>query len=418
MTRRPNCFWSLLTVDRLEFAYMSPAVPRDMSNAIVGRSILDILHPAEVTLARNDFYHFAQAKGLGGSITRCRLRNMTEYWESTPHQQHQEPWLVVDIAMYVVTDDLLLAFFHEAGSSSACGEDAFNDEHAAIARVALHGLDAYSDSSPRPGPRRVLHITDSRTKSVLLSWPERYHHDVPFEDPLMTPSEEPNCCHCTRQATPTLVTSTLSFSSGERLVLSYGDITFSLIHARSEPAMQPQQIRSPSLLHMQSDPKIFTRPTSPSWRSHLRKSPTDTERRSSYFDTEPLAKKSRPAADSNEPAEGGFIPYARRNHVDPTTPPTYLSSRRSASTPTALQTAGSHASLPADTRRRHSSFAARSDYAPIPQHSPHPPHPHAPTTPNASAPPPSAQAMTHKYCESCGTGSSPEWRRGPSGHKT
>lgn len=225
--------------------------------------------------------------------------------------------------MYVVTDDLLLAFFHEAGiyhiisllsrlsrmfadisvcnsgSSSACGEDAFNDEvhghffvlkqpptpvltmnvflflsffalillracfhscarvlqHAAIARAALHGLDAFSNSSPRTGPRRILHITDSRTKSVLLSWPERYHHDVSFEDPLMTPSEEPNCCHCTRQTTTTLASSASSSPSGERLVLSYGSITFSFIHARAECTMQPQQKHSLSLLHMQSDPK-------------------------------------------------------------------------------------------------------------------------------------------------------------------
>ncbi|KAI9312119.1 hypothetical protein BX666DRAFT_853895 [Dichotomocladium elegans] len=79
MTRSLSCFWSLLDISSFNFLYVSPAIPDDIaSNFLIARSLFDLVHPEEAALARSDLTAFVNERSLGGSITRCRLRNVFE----------------------------------------------------------------------------------------------------------------------------------------------------------------------------------------------------------------------------------------------------------------------------------------------------------------------------------------------------
>ncbi|KAL0073801.1 hypothetical protein J3Q64DRAFT_1685388, partial [Phycomyces blakesleeanus] len=104
-----TCFWSLLSITNLSFVYASPSLSPQFQNhdQLIGHSLLDLIHPEEVTLARRDLYRFIDSNTLAGSVTRCRIQ---EPFKNSTEQQYC--WPVVDIVMYVVTDKLALAFFH------------------------------------------------------------------------------------------------------------------------------------------------------------------------------------------------------------------------------------------------------------------------------------------------------------------
>ncbi|KAG2232212.1 hypothetical protein INT48_003902 [Thamnidium elegans] len=97
-----HCIWAFLSIKNLEFVFTSS------HDKLGGHSLFELIHPDEVSLAQRDLYKFMDSNLLGGSVTRCRLIDYSNnnFITATPS------YIVVDIIMYVATDNLVLAFFH------------------------------------------------------------------------------------------------------------------------------------------------------------------------------------------------------------------------------------------------------------------------------------------------------------------
>ncbi|KAI8148296.1 hypothetical protein BJV82DRAFT_261764 [Fennellomyces sp. T-0311] len=357
MTNVTPCLWSLLDNASLHVIYASPAIANDMRSFMMQRSLLDLMHPDEVELARLDLARFVQSKSLHGSVTRCRLRNLLGYKPSSDAScaGSDAHWLVVDVVLYAATDRQLLAFFHvDPGSLSirhsvACGETYFND--ADSNELVRSIMDSPSSPTNNNSTQRFLHIFDSRTKTSLLSWPERYHHETTLAS-LLNHTSNASCFSSSHQRTPI---GTLAFA--DHIIIPYGCITFVLTHdatAAQANSFVPQQRLAP-LSHNANEPCKL--PGLHTTLPHLAEE--------SFFGSAPI--KRHHASLLFDGVSKPFIPYARRNvHQDVIDPPQQP-----------------------QRKRRHSS-------------SPKTHHP----------------SVAQNRCESCGTDSSPEWRKGPSGHKT
>ncbi|KAM3582912.1 hypothetical protein VKS41_004669 [Umbelopsis sp. WA50703] len=116
-----SCFWALLSYGDLHFIYLPLSVAA--RDHFFGRSFFDFVHPDEVVFARQDLTTFMQGHTLGGSVTRCRLRDLKNMQTCTTRDSlfsNGDAWLVADVIMYVVTEGLILAFFHcDIGKNSA-----------------------------------------------------------------------------------------------------------------------------------------------------------------------------------------------------------------------------------------------------------------------------------------------------------
>ncbi|KAI7895736.1 uncharacterized protein EV154DRAFT_494767 [Mucor mucedo] len=217
-----SCIWALLSVNCLEFIHASAY------DNLKGRSLFDLIHPDEVLLAKRDLCKFMDSELLGGSVTRCRLRDYSNnnFIIATPS------WIVVDIIMYVATENLVLAFFHRQQDVSACGDH----PDSSINQLRSSSLELYgykNNAAAKSSPHQFLHILDNRTKSVLLSLPDHYPNEMDngaqiefFNDRTMPP--EVSCFHCVQQA----IRTTPSGEKIHRFVIEYGPITFLLTHIK------------------------------------------------------------------------------------------------------------------------------------------------------------------------------------------
>ncbi|KAI7901558.1 uncharacterized protein BX663DRAFT_513277 [Cokeromyces recurvatus] len=212
-----QCIWSLLSIKKdLEFIYSS-----SFERYLNKHSLFQLIHPDEVSLAKKDLSKFIKNSNqyLKGSITRCRIRDLTSL-----HREFKS-WRIVDIIMYVVTDDLVLAFFHHQDnqhlSTSICGEK----EDICILHLRENLIKQYQRSplSIDFNHSRHFHILDNRTRSVLLSWPDEgcteWNH---FIHRLISPGF--SCFHCIEQ--PSRIN--LLGQQVNSLIIDYGSISFVL----------------------------------------------------------------------------------------------------------------------------------------------------------------------------------------------
>ncbi|KAI7882643.1 hypothetical protein K492DRAFT_193313 [Lichtheimia hyalospora FSU 10163] len=125
----PICFWGLLSPEQFRFIYVPSLVDTDDSgysivDLLLDKPFLDMIHPDERSMAYADLVSFSKAQTLAGSITRCRVLSLKDIalQQSKPQvnftSQTVEQWKIVNVVMYIVTDSLILTFFHEADPSS------------------------------------------------------------------------------------------------------------------------------------------------------------------------------------------------------------------------------------------------------------------------------------------------------------
>ncbi|KAG1120615.1 hypothetical protein G6F42_012706 [Rhizopus arrhizus] len=119
-----SCYWALLSLEKFEFIYL-PSLVTDIQmdygvkagDMLKSKSLLDFIHPDELSLATTDLLNFIRIKTLAGAVTRCRLRSI----KSLIHQEHQtdkakvdnlQNWIITDVVMYTATNSSILTFFH------------------------------------------------------------------------------------------------------------------------------------------------------------------------------------------------------------------------------------------------------------------------------------------------------------------
>lgn len=205
-------------------------------------------------------------------------------------------------------------------------------------------------------PHQFLYILDSQTKSVLLSWPDHYHNEIGSADYLISLLND-------RPRLPGISCfrcvqrpSQIN-SSGQRLnslIVEYGSITFGLVSLEKKDKKQHFNIPSPPT---QAQLSTFTKPVS------LPCSPNKYNQLDEY----PLRRTSEPYTMSNH-SSPSHIHYAKPRKYQP------------------------YPTIPLENLLLPNNSDKQQQY--LSSH--HPKH----------------------HCQSCGTESSPEWRRGPTGHKT
>lgn len=199
----------------------------------------------------------------------------------------------------------------------------------------------YSDSSPH----QFLYILDSKTKSVLLSWPDHYPNEIgsadyyysnlisSFDDRPMLPGT--SCFRCVQQ--PSRIN-----SKGQKLdslIIEYGSITFLLVYLERKKSKQHIIIPPSS--------RPLSLPCSPNKYNQL--------------DEYPLRRTSEPCSPVNlHQKQRKYQPYPSAVSLENLLLPTQQHN--------------------SDKQQQYNS--------------------------------------NKHHCQSCGTESSPEWRRGPTGHKT
>ncbi|KAI9277080.1 hypothetical protein BDA99DRAFT_126014 [Phascolomyces articulosus] len=157
------CFWAILDPEQFRFLYLPDSIAqitvgdenRSICDLLQNRSLLDFIHPDEFTSAKTDLEQFLSVRTLAGSITRCRVlsfqyilkyqklnrsnslpphqNNDYNHHHHHHHHHHQilssyssptsnnnnilDPYSdaqyeIVDIALYIATENMILAFFH------------------------------------------------------------------------------------------------------------------------------------------------------------------------------------------------------------------------------------------------------------------------------------------------------------------
>ncbi|PKK66382.1 hypothetical protein RhiirC2_753504 [Rhizophagus irregularis] len=146
------CFWALLSQKDLCFVYLSPWLSKTLGSEddlLLGTSFFDYFHPQEREMARHDLSEFVKKKTLSCSVTTCQYNtiqtirkklqqtpvssskssfkqmpsqyspasstmtspNFTTTTTNTTSRSNDE-YMVMDVGMNVVSQDIVLAFFH------------------------------------------------------------------------------------------------------------------------------------------------------------------------------------------------------------------------------------------------------------------------------------------------------------------
>ncbi|KAF7965888.1 hypothetical protein HWV62_41008 [Athelia sp. TMB] len=121
-----RCYWSLLSAG-LDFIYLDPVLQyhlEEQASTLVGRSLLDFVHPDERSSAQYDLGSVLDNKTLHGSVTRVRYSRLSRIRYDLGHRTSQSPWqeadrialddhyMAVDIVINWAADNLVLCFIH------------------------------------------------------------------------------------------------------------------------------------------------------------------------------------------------------------------------------------------------------------------------------------------------------------------
>ncbi|CDO72464.1 hypothetical protein BN946_scf184980.g5, partial [Trametes cinnabarina] len=196
-----RCYWTLLTYD-LTFLYLDPVLAShlgEQADLLVGRSLLDYVHPDEQASAKNDLGAVLESKTLHGSVTRVRysrlsrVRRLLGYtgpgpeWSDADKIAVDSNYMAVDIVINYAADNLVLCFHHAVVDltprdndehnktcwTNWCGTPTFNTEQV---QLLYHRLQS---AIPQPPTMtRVFQILlNQPSRPLWLSWP----HERPGE---------------------------------------------------------------------------------------------------------------------------------------------------------------------------------------------------------------------------------------------
>ncbi|KAL7316446.1 hypothetical protein PS15m_005534 [Mucor circinelloides] len=210
MTIQSSCFWSLLSLDTLEFIHIPSSIGKikistennqtTIRDVLLHRSLFEFMHPSEIRLAKNDLSSFLKLKTLAGSVTRCRLLSLKSMAslvlsKNPTLSANYQDWNIIDLVIYTATDDTVLAFFHNTDfgschfndtpilSSPSCtatsDKACFDYEDAlqlaqVLKLVQKTPITQMIDDTQLVSPIRIFQIVDSITLKPLFVWPQLY----------------------------------------------------------------------------------------------------------------------------------------------------------------------------------------------------------------------------------------------------
>ncbi|KAI0635659.1 hypothetical protein C8Q77DRAFT_1216264 [Trametes polyzona] len=476
-----RCYWTLLTSD-LHFLYLDPVLANhlgEQADLLVGKSLLDYVHPDEKTSAKVDLGAVLDSRTLHGSVTRVRysrlsrIRRLLGYngpapeWPEAGKIAVDANYMAVDIVINYAADGLVLCFHHAVVDltpndndeehktcwTNWCGTPDFNTEQASL---LYHRLE--SAIAQPPTVSRVFQILlNQPTRPPWLSWPPERNGASTLkdfarlaEDVHISSSGTDAKTSCTRRFKACQI---MDFGMGDKqevesIFIPHGAIIFACHKINSYPRANiaggsgMQHLPYPSNNYATQGPQYYDAQTQNLSSSHMSSLPPynyspqpqppmsssyppntwvnmdATDSQSQYASWAPSSLPSGTPVSSMRSSS-----YAPQQQPAPTQhhwssqPPSYLESESPVS-----PSVGPSASTPSTLQ-----FSASAP----PDHEEQPP----PSPPTDLVPPPrsgrrgSKEQYTNggrssgnppvgvEKCASCKATHSPEWRKGPSGKK-
>lgn len=189
----PRCFWALLSAgpepstseaapNALHFVYVDPDVQKQLGSvapALVQRRFTDFVHTDERAHARDDLAQIVQSRTLFGSVTRCRYATISHIQQmlssGQPMAASDGAFVSTDVVVNMVGERLALCFFHtitepERPLSSICGTSlhAFD---ASQSQKLWYQLHAAHQGRLRPVRYVFQVLANAPQRTILFSWP-------------------------------------------------------------------------------------------------------------------------------------------------------------------------------------------------------------------------------------------------------
>ncbi|KAJ3912350.1 hypothetical protein F5877DRAFT_54162 [Lentinula edodes] len=114
-----RCYWALLSA-HLVFLYLDPIMQVDLGGTVVGRSLLEFVHPDEQSTARLDLSQVLESKTVHGSITHVRFSRPSRIRRELRKDDFRysdkvyldEDFIAVDLVINCAAEGLVLCFIH------------------------------------------------------------------------------------------------------------------------------------------------------------------------------------------------------------------------------------------------------------------------------------------------------------------
>ncbi|KIJ51338.1 hypothetical protein M422DRAFT_26755 [Sphaerobolus stellatus SS14] len=135
-----RCYWTLLS-SALEFLYIDPVLRGNLgpqADSIIGRRLLDFVHPDEHTSAQQDLRKVLESRTLHGSVTRVRFSRLgrlrarlgymgvREKFADEDKVSFDKDYLACDLVINWVAEGLVLCFIHAVVDLSPQDNDEYN----------------------------------------------------------------------------------------------------------------------------------------------------------------------------------------------------------------------------------------------------------------------------------------------------
>lgn len=377
----PRCYWALLSFGTessapetprgmLRFVYVDPDIQEQLGSAapfLIDRPFTDFVHTEERVHAHDDLSRIIQSRTLFGSVTRCRFASIPLLRRVLTGGQLESAspteFTSTDVVVNMVGDRLALCFFHAVLApgeqhSMSCG-NVNQTFDARQSQQLWHQLCREQEKEPLPLHYVFQVLGRTPQRRILFSWPP----------PRMGKNDvDPEGYHAEDFA---------------RLVQG--------IHAGQvvnpgQPTSCTQRFRASHSLTTAGRIRGISSVLIPYGSVVLACFQVTSDRPSSEQAT-PVARRQEVA--DNKTAEPSDHSHAAGNEND--------------------WKSETHATIPLDSANARSALLQRVQRSPDIG------------TPNGNVATLAAVAAATtqtKTCSSCGKSNSPEWRRGPSGHKT
>ncbi|KZV83131.1 hypothetical protein EXIGLDRAFT_684196 [Exidia glandulosa HHB12029] len=200
-----RCYWALLSHE-LEFLFLDPVLAHHLGpqkDGLMGRSLLEFVHPDERDSAANDLAGVLESKTLHGSVTRmryCRLSKIRKLlgFKGVPDVPpvmtpvfYDDSYMACDLVINLASDGLVLCFIHAVVDITPQDNDEVQRTEWTnwcgtlaggiapdLASFLHHQLDRIL--APRNGNPydRVFQILDNaQERAVVFSWPPEVNRE-------------------------------------------------------------------------------------------------------------------------------------------------------------------------------------------------------------------------------------------------
>ncbi|GAW10014.1 gata transcription [Lentinula edodes] len=163
-----RCYWALLSA-HLVFLYLDPIMQVDLGGTVVGRSLLEFVHPDEQSTARLDLSQVLESKTVHGSITHVRFSRPSRIRRELRKDDFRysdkvyldEDFIAVDLVINCAAEGLVLCFIHATPDIDPVSD---NDE-----RVKS----SWSNwcSTPYISEEQLRHLSHNLLIPSLFTWP-------------------------------------------------------------------------------------------------------------------------------------------------------------------------------------------------------------------------------------------------------